>query len=113
MPVVVLTGARQTGKSTLARAWITDDGTKPPTHLYVTLENAATQRLARQNPDAFVGQSDALVIDEVQRDPALLLAIKSAIDVDRPRRPGRFLLTGSANLMLMGQVSESLAGRAS
>jgi predicted AAA+ superfamily ATPase len=112
MPVVVLTGARQTGKSTLARAWISGDDEHPPSHRYLTLDSTASLALARHSPDDFVRQSPTLVIDEVQRQPELLMAIKSAVDDDHPRSPGRFLLTGSANLLLMGRVSESLAGRA-
>jgi predicted AAA+ superfamily ATPase len=107
MPVVVLTGARQTGKSTLARSFTNDQ------HLYVTLETSAVLGRATSDPEGFVAQAESLVIDEVQRAPDLLLAIKTAIDNDHPRRPGRFLLTGSANLLLMRRVRESLAGRAS
>ncbi|HEY5085951.1 MAG TPA: ATP-binding protein [Gemmatimonadaceae bacterium] len=106
MPAVIVTGARQTGKSTLARVLTTG------THQYVTLETMEVLGRARSDPATFVTQADALVIDEVQRAPDLLLAIKTAIDADRPRRPGRFILTGSANLLLMKRVQESLAGRA-
>ena len=67
--------------------------------------------VARRDPEALLGGHGPLTLDEVQREPDLLLEIKRAID--RDRRPGRFLLTGSANLLLMRQVSESLAGRAS
>jgi uncharacterized protein len=72
----------------------------------------ANLKLARDDADAFVRQADTMVIDEVQRSPDLLLAIKAAVDEDRPRRPGRFILTGSANLLLHRHVQESLAGRA-
>src|SRR5690348_8476606 len=106
MPVVVLTGARQTGKSTLTRLFDADN--RP----YLTLETPAVLGRAQKDPEAFVRQASTLVIDEVQRDPDLLLAIKTAVDSDVPRVPGRFLLTGSANLLLMKQVRESLAGRA-
>lgn len=106
MPVVVLTGARQTGKSTLARLFTGAD--RP----YETLEIPAVLGRARADPSAFVRQAPALVIDEVQREPDLLLAIKTAVDGDVPRVPGRFILTGSANLLLMKRVRESLAGRA-
>ncbi|MGH7460282.1 MAG: ATP-binding protein, partial [Longimicrobiales bacterium] len=108
MPVVGLTGARQTGKSTLAGALASGE-----TWRYTTLDVPAVLGLARRDPVAFVQQSPALVIDEVQRAPDLLLAVKAAVDADRPRVPGRFLLTGSANLLLLKQVRESLAGRAS
>ncbi|HEX5435821.1 MAG TPA: ATP-binding protein [Gemmatimonadaceae bacterium] len=106
MPVVVLTGARQTGKSTLARMFDGDD------RLYLTLETPAVLGRAHTDPEAFVTQARTMVLDEVQRDAELLLAIKTAVDTDVPRAPGRFLLTGSANLLLMKQVRESLAGRA-
>ena len=106
MPVVVLTGARQTGKSTLVQMV---GGEQRP---YLTLETAAVLGLARSDPAAFVRQAETLAIDEIQRDPDLLLAIKTAVDNDRPRVPGRFILTGSANLLLMKRVHESLAGRA-
>lgn len=107
MPVVVLGGARQTGKSTLARELVVERG------VYTTLETPAVLGRAREDPTTFVNQADTLVIDEVQREPDLLLAIKTAVDGDHPRRPGRFILTGSANLLLMKRVRESLAGRAS
>jgi len=67
--------------------------------------------VARRDPAALLEGGDPLTIDEVQRVPGLLPSVKRAID--RERRPGRFLLTGSANLLLMRQVSETLAGRAS
>ena len=67
--------------------------------------------LARRDPEALLGGSQPVTLDEVQREPQLLHAVKRAID--RQRQPGKFLLTGSANLLLMRQVSESLAGRAS
>lgn len=107
MPVVVLGGARQTGKSTLAREFTGGRS------LYTTLETPAVLGRAQNDPETFVGQADEMVIDEVQRAPDLLLAIKTAVDGDHPRRPGRFILTGSANLLLMKRVRESLAGRAS
>ena len=105
MPAVVLTGARQTGKSTLARM-LTD-----PPRRFLTLDDLDVLDLARRDPEALTTYPEPVTIDEVQREPHLLLAIKQAID--RQRRPGRFLLTGSANLLLMQRVSESLAGRAS
>jgi predicted AAA+ superfamily ATPase len=105
MPAVVVTGARQTGKSTLARELT------PGTRRYHTLDDLDTVDLARRDPEALVGGTGPVTLDEVQREPDLLRAVKRAID--RRRRPGQFLLTGSANLLLMGRVSESLAGRAS
>ena len=105
MPAVVVTGARQTGKSTLAAERV--QGARR----YATLDDLDVLDAARRDPEALVGGSDAVTLDEVQREPGLLAAVKRAID--RKRTPGRFLLTGSANLLLMRQVSESLAGRAS
>lgn len=103
-PVVVLTGARQTGKSTLARHVGGGD------RLYLTLDDYGILDQASHAPDQLLARGDRLILDEVQREPDLLLAIKRAVDEDR--RPGRFLLTGSANLALMKSVSETLAGRA-
>jgi hypothetical protein len=105
MPAVVLTGARQTGKSTLVRELV------PGRRRYLSLDDLDVQDAARRDPDALVGGSGPVTLDEVQREPELLRAVKVAID--RDRSPGRFLLTGSANLLLMRRVSESLAGRAS
>ena len=105
MPAVVLTGARQTGKSTLVEQLVPGD------RRYRSLDDFDVRDAARRDPEALLGGTDPLTLDEVQREPGLLTAVKRAID--RDRRPGRFLLTGSANLLLMRQVSESLAGRAS
>lgn len=105
MPAVVLTGARQTGKSTLVEKLV------PGNRRYRSLDDFDVRDAARRDPEALLGGDDPLTLDEVQREPDLLTAVKRAID--RNRRLGRFLLTGSANLLLMRQVSESLAGRAS
>lgn len=104
MPAVVLTGARQTGKSTLAV------DLAPGNRRYLSLDDLDVVDTARRDPDALVGGTQPVTLDEVQREPDLLRAVKRAID--RKRTPGRFLLTGSANLLLMRQVAESLAGRA-
>jgi predicted AAA+ superfamily ATPase len=106
-PVVVAIGARQTGKSTLVQIVPALAG-RP----YLTLDDPELREQARKDPASLVGRSGRLTLDEVQRAPDLLLAVKRAVDSDRPRRPGRFVLTGSANLLLMHRVSESLAGRA-
>jgi uncharacterized protein len=105
MPAVVLTGARQTGKSTLAAQLAAGART------YVTLDDVEVRGAAQESPEKLLQIPGMLTLDEVQRVPDFLLAIKRAIDIDRV--PGRFLLTGSANLLLMQRVSESLAGRAS
>ena len=105
MPAVVVTGARQTGKSTLVEQLVQGE------RLYRTLDDFDVLDAARRDPEALVGGHEPITLDEVQREPGLLSAVKRAID--RNRSAGRFLLTGSANLLLMRQVSESLAGRAS
>ncbi len=105
MPAVVVTGARQTGKSTLVR-----ELTPGPRH-YFSFDDLDVVDAARRDPDLLLGGNEPVTLDEVQREPAALLAVKRAID--RRRIPGQFLLTGSANLLLMRRVSESLAGRAS
>lgn len=105
-PVVLLHGARQVGKSTLAKDIASTDHTAS----YFTLDDVTVLAAARNDPAGFIfGLKDAVVIDEVQRVPDLFLSIKATID--RDRRPGRFLLTGSANVLLLPKLSESLAGR--
>jgi len=80
--------------------------------LYLSLDDPDVQERARFAADDLLRSAPRLTLDEVQRAPDLLLAIKRAVDADRIRRPGRFILTGSANLLLMQRISESLAGRA-
>ncbi|WP_419940185.1 ATP-binding protein [Candidatus Palauibacter sp.] len=101
--VVMLCGPRQSGKTTLAQQVA---GTDIP---FFTLDDAITLNAAATDPTGFVRGLDRAVIDEIQRVPDLLLAIKTAVDTDP--RPGRFLLTGSANLMTLPRVADSLAGR--
>lgn len=105
MPAVVVTGAQQTGKSTLAQTLGIGK------RRYFSLDDLDVVDAARRDPDLLVGGDQPVTLDEVQREPDLLRAVKRAID--QKRRPGQFLITGSANLLLMRQVSESLAGRAS
>ena len=105
-PVVMLNGARQTGKSTLAKSLVSEK------HIgrYVTLDDATTLAAAKHDPAGFIsGLGESTVIDEIQRAPELFVAIKA--DVDRNRKSGRYLLTGSANVLLLPRLSESLAGR--
>lgn len=102
-PVVFLAGPRQAGKTTLVRR-IAAQGLR-----YLTMDDELTLLSARQDPAGMIRNLDRAVIDEIQRAPELLLAIKKSVDEDR--RPGRFLLTGSANLMLLPTLSDSLAGR--
>lgn len=105
-PVVLLHGARQTGKTTLVRALAAADH---PAR-YVTFDTLTALSAARGDPAGFLaGIEGPVVLDEVQRVPDLFVAIKA--EVDRQRDPGRFLLTGSANVLLVPRLSESLAGR--
>lgn len=102
-PVVFIHGARQTGKSTLAQAAY-------PGRAYFTLDDVNLLNAARNDPVGFVRElPEEVILDEVQRAPQLFPSIKAAVDANR--RPGRFLLTGSANLMLLPALTESLAGR--
>lgn len=103
-PVVLLVGARQTGKSTLVQSLAGDQVR------YINLDDAALRTAARNDPAGFLkGLSGRIIIDEIQHVPELFLAIKS--DVDRNREAGRFLLTGSANVLLLPRLSDSLVGR--
>lgn len=102
LPVVVLTGARQTGKTTLSLAL-------PKARTFLSLDDLGVLDQAQRDPDSLL-VSRPVTVDEVQRAPEMLLPIKR--QVDRHRVAGDFLLTGSANLLLMGGVAESLAGRA-
>ena len=102
-PVVAVLGPRQVGKSTLVRELAPD---RP----FYDLDVAALGETAAADPAGFLeGLPPVVTLDEVQRVPELLRAIK--VSVDRDRRPGRFLLTGSANLLLLPHLSDSLAGR--
>lgn len=103
-PAIVLTGARQTGKTTLLRALF-------PHHHYVSLDLPSAAELAEREPELFLAQHPApLLVDEVQYAPGLFRHLKMAIDRDRHTN-GRFILTGSQKLNLMKAVSDSLAGR--
>ncbi len=101
--VVLISGPRQAGKTTLARRFVADD--RP----YLTLDDVGTLAAARSDPIGFVRGLDRAIIDEIQRAPDLMLAIKESVDVDT--RPGRFLITGSANLATVPAIANSLAGR--
>lgn len=105
-PVVLLNGARQTGKSTLVQ-WISEHGHPAQ---YLTLDDAAVLSAVRFDPEGFLSEYDQpLIIDEIQRAPELFRAIKKS--VDKKRKAGQYLLTGSANVLLLPKLSESLAGR--
>jgi len=102
-PVVCLLGPRQCGKSTLAAH-------QGPKRTYISMDDANYLDVARRDPQGLVADLPAYVtIDEIQRAPDLILAIKRSVDADR--RPGRFLLTGSANLLQLPHLADSLAGR--
>ena len=101
-PVVLVNGPRQSGKTTLVQSV---RGSLP----YYTLDDATVLSAAKSDPAGFARRVGSAVIDEVQHAPALLRAIKQSVDADR--RPGRFILTGSADLMSLPTVAESLAGR--
>jgi hypothetical protein len=104
-PVVVLSGARQAGKTSLFRRLF-------PRHAFVSLDFPAEAELAEKDPGTFLKRHPPpVIIDEVQYAPAVFRHLKSAVDADRHRN-GRFLLTGSQKFTLMRGVSESLAGRA-
>jgi uncharacterized protein len=103
-PVVVVLGARQTGKTTLVRSL-----PRLADHRYVTLDDFDARAQADSDPELMVERAPRMVFDEIQRTPDLLIAVKRAVDADRST--GRFVVTGSANLLMMDRVGETLAGR--
>ena len=106
-PVVVINGPRQSGKSTLVQSLKTS--TEAPRR-YLTLDDPVVLNAAKSDPSGFIdGLQGPITLDEVQRVPEIFLPIKSA--VDRNRLPGRFLLTGSADVLLLPGMADSLAGR--
>lgn len=103
MPVIAVTGPRQSGKSTLIRQCF-------PTYAYTNLEDMEIRRFALEDPKGFLRQvGEPVILDEIQHVPDLLSYIQ--VTVDREDRPGQFILSGSQNLQLMASVSQSLAGR--
>ncbi|MFN5495886.1 MAG: ATP-binding protein [bacterium] len=104
-PVVLIHGARQCGKSTLARQYGEARG-----YHSLTFDDSSVLELAQADPNGFVADlPDRVILDEVQRVPEIFLALK--LTVDRNRAPGRFLLTGSSNILLLPSLADSLAGR--
>lgn len=103
-PVVVIIGARQVGKTTLVRRLLRDR------RGYFTFDNEAVILTAKEGPESFLTQATKITLDEVQKLPEILSTLKRLVDEDR--RPGRFILTGSANLLMLPKIRESLAGRA-
>jgi uncharacterized protein len=106
-PVVVVQGARQTGKSTLVQML---SAREHPAR-YLTMDNIATLVAVQQDPSGFLSAlgTQNVILDEVQRVPEIFLPLKAA--VDRDRSPGRFLLTGSANALFLPQLADALVGR--
>lgn len=106
-PVTVISGARQVGKSTLMSQLLAGRDAR-----FINLDIAIDRAAAERDPDGFAQQypQGTLAIDEIQRVPALLTALKAAVDSDR--RPGRFIVSGSADLLSVSGAQESLAGRA-
>lgn len=105
-PIVLLVGARQVGKTTIARQFASKSNA-----VFVSLDSQNSYDFAQRDPEGFVRQAGEglLIIDEVQRCPQLVFALKETVDSDR--RPGRFLLTGSVALFAAAPKSDSLAGR--
>ncbi|MFM9872187.1 MAG: ATP-binding protein [Fimbriimonadaceae bacterium] len=101
-PVLVIQGPRQSGKSTLVQ--------KTCNLPYVTLDDSLALSSALKSPEGWLNSfKEGAIIDEIQRAPQLMRSIKAVVDTDR--RPGRFVLTGSANVLLIPKLSDSLAGR--
>lgn len=106
MPIVLLRGARQTGKTTLAKSIAMQE----KKYNYITFDNLQYLTAAKNDPVSFISRLDKpVILDEIQRVPELFLPIKS--DVDENRIPGRYFLTGSADLLLIPKLGDSLAGR--
>jgi predicted AAA+ superfamily ATPase len=104
-PVVLIHGPRQSGKTTLARSV-----GNPLGYTYLTLDDPTIAQAAREDPAGFVADlPERVILDEVQRTPGIFSSLK--LSVDRNRKPGRFLLTGSANVLMVPGLSDSLAGR--
>ena len=102
-PVTLITGPRQAGKTTLARLFESSD------REYLTFDNQSTLQYAKEDPIEFIDAQDKVILDEVQLVPELFRTIKLSVDNDR--RYGRFLLTGSANVIEMPEMADSLVGR--
>ena len=102
-PVITITGPRQSGKTTLARATFAD-------YDYVSLEDLEVRSFAKEDPRGFLGQfKNNVILDEVQRAPDIFSYIQTIVDAED--RPGRFILTGSQNFLLLNSISQTLAGR--
>lgn len=107
LPVVAVTGPRQTGKTRLVQL-----SSALADHTALDLDNPLLRAAAAADPTGFVRQAPLMIIDEVQRVPDLMLAVKTEVDRELQHTKGRFVLTGSANLLMMRHIADSLAGRA-
>jgi len=104
-PVTVIHGPRQSGKTTLVKNFGEIHG-----YSYFTFDDQETRLIAQQDPKGFISDcSDLTIIDEIQRVPELFLTLKQSIDLNR--KPGRFILTGSTNLLLISELADALVGR--
>lgn len=102
-PVILIHGSRQSGKTTLAKV-------AAPDHYYITFDDVAQLTIAKDDPVGFIKRlPEYVILDEIQRVPELFSSIKASVDSNR--KPGRFILTGSANILLLPRLSDSLAGR--
>lgn len=101
-PVLGIVGPRQSGKTTLAQSFGSD-------RRFISLDDPVTRNAALTDPVGLIRDVDRAIIDEIQRAPDLMLAIKQSVDADR--RPGRFLVTGSANILTLRDMQDSMAGR--
>lgn len=104
MPVVIITGLRQSGKTTFLQHQFPSEARR-----FISFDDFAQLSAAKSNPDGFVNTGEALTIDEAHKCPEIFTAIKRA--VDKRRTPGQFLLSGSANFTLLKGITETLAGR--
>ena len=104
MPAVMITGLRQTGKTTFLQHQF-----PPEARRFITFDDFAQLSAAKSDPDQFVNSDEPMTIDEAHKCPEIFTAIKKV--VDRKRKPGQFLLSGSANFTLIRGITESLAGR--
>ena len=100
-PVVSITGARQTGKTTISKEIFNE-------YFYTNLEEITQREFAEQDPKAFLNQSDKMIIDEIQRVPELFSYIQVIVDENKEKR---FIITGSQNFKISEKISQSLAGR--